>query len=59
VIHLGSLDLDQLVTDILPNVQHDLMFEHVVHHLVVLGLKQVQDILSGDVEVRIVGDSDL
>jgi hypothetical protein len=39
-IDLSSLDLDKFVTDILIDVKHDLVFEHVVHHVVILSFKQ-------------------
>ena len=37
-VDLSTLDLDQLVRHVLVDMEHDLVFEHVTNHLVVLGL---------------------
>ena len=38
MIHLGTLDLDKLVADVLSDVQHDLMLKHMLNHFVILSL---------------------
>jgi len=40
VVHLRALDLDKLVADVLSDVQHYFVLEHVVNHLVVFCLEQ-------------------
>ena len=46
VVYLCSLDLDQLVADVLSNVEHDLILKHVLDHLVILSFEELQDIVS-------------
>lgn len=58
VVYLRSLDLDEFVTYILSDVEHDLILQHVLDHLVILRLEQHQHILSRNLEIGIVRNGD-
>mmetsp|Transcript_12339 Transcript_12339/g.19164 ORF Transcript_12339/g.19164 Transcript_12339/m.19164 type:complete len:219 (+) Transcript_12339:2954-3610(+) len=59
LVNLGALDLDEFVTDVFADVEGDLVLQHVLDHLVVASLEQIQDVVSRDVEVGVVGDGHL
>lgn len=54
MIYLRSLDFDKFITYVLSDIEHNLILQHVLDHLVVLSLQQHQDILSCNLEIWIV-----
>jgi len=57
MVDLSPFDLDKLVRDIFSNMQHALFSQHVLNHLIIFGFQKLEDIISCQIEVRIVGDS--
>jgi hypothetical protein len=56
-VHLSVLDLNKFVTNVLINMQHDLILQHVLNHLIIFCHQEFQNIISGNVEERIIGYS--
>lgn len=56
-IHLGMFDRHQFVTDVFLDLQSHLNLEHVLDHHVVLGLDELVDVVSGDEEIGVIGNS--
>ena len=56
LINLSSFDWNEFVADIFSDVELAVSLQNMSDHSVILGLKKSQQILSGEIEVRILGN---
>ena len=57
MIYLRPLDFDDFITHILSDIEHNVILQHVLDHLVALIFQQFQqyeDVLSSNLEIGIV-----
>ena len=54
LVDLTTFDLDELIGHVLFDMKHDLILEHMLDHLIILGFQKLQDIISCNVEIRII-----
>lgn len=55
LVDLTSFNFDEFVRHILFNMKHDLILQHVLDHLIILSFQKLENIISRNIEVRIIG----